>query len=113
MKPGLLFERASTGARCRDRTTPRAVEIFERCHFNPVRCRWIDEWVPTTAPDNALAQTIRCYTPADLLLLLEGTGLALQHIEVDGQALDLRADDITTAGPLMRAWGYLVQLVPD
>ena len=59
------------------------------------------------------AQTIRCYTPADFLLLLEGTGLALKHIEVDGQALDLNANNITTAGALMQAWCYLVQLASE
>jgi hypothetical protein len=92
---------------------PGSVEMFERCHFDPVHCRWIDEWQPTAAPENALAQTIRCYTPADFLLLLEGTGLALQHIEVDGQALDMRANNVTTSGPLMQARCYLVQLVPE
>jgi hypothetical protein len=90
---------------------PGSIEMFERCHFDPVRCRWIDEWVPTAAPENALAQTIRCYTPADFLLLLVGTGLTLKHIEVDGQALDVRANTITTSGALMQAWCYLVQLV--
>jgi hypothetical protein len=84
--------------------------MIERCHFDPVHCRWIDEWEPTAAPESALAQTIRCYTPADLLLLLEGTGLALKHIEVGGQVLDLDANNITIAGALMQAWCYLVQL---
>ena len=35
---------------------------WERCHFDPVHCRWIDEWEPA-APEQALAQAIRCYTP--------------------------------------------------
>ena len=90
---------------------PGSVEMLERCHFDPVHCRWIDEWVPAAAPENALAQTIRCYTPADLSLLLEGTGLALQHVEVDGQAVDVRGDNISTSGVLMQAWCYLAQLV--
>ncbi|MCI0474791.1 MAG: class I SAM-dependent methyltransferase, partial [Anaerolineales bacterium] len=92
---------------------PSSVEMFERCHFDPVRCRWIDEWVPTAAPEHALAQTIRCYTPADLLLLLEGTGLGPQHIEVDGEVIDARADKIATGGALMQAWCYLAQLVAE
>jgi SAM-dependent methyltransferase len=90
---------------------PGSVEMFERCHFDPVHCRWIDEWEPTAAPEHALAQALRCYTPADLLLLLEGTGLTLQHLEVDGEAIDARSDKITTGGSLLQTWCYLVQLV--
>ena len=89
---------------------PGSVEMVERCHFDPVHCRWIDEWEPTAAPEQALAQAIRCYTPADLLLLLEGTGLTLRHIEVDGETVDWNSNRITTAGPLMTAWSYLVLL---
>jgi hypothetical protein len=89
---------------------PGSVEMIERCHFDPVHSRWIDEWAPVAAPDQALAQTLRCYTPADLLLLLEGTGLALRLIEVDGQALAFETAAITTSGPLLDAWSYLAQL---
>ena len=92
---------------------PGSVEMIERCHFDPVHCRWIDEWEPTAAPDQALAQNVRCYTPADFLLLLEGTGLALKRIEVDGQDVDFESNRITKSGPLMVAWSYLVQLMPD
>ena len=90
---------------------PGSVEMIERCHFDPVQCRWIDEWEPTAAPGQALAQTVRCYTPADLLLLLEGTGLALKRLEVDGEVVDWEGGRIIRSGPLMDAWTYLVQLV--
>jgi SAM-dependent methyltransferase len=90
---------------------PGSVEMLERCHFDPVHCRWIDEWEPSAAPERALAQAVRCYTPADLLLLLEGTGLALERIEVDGQVVDVHADTLVKSGPLMEAWIYLAQLV--
>ena len=92
---------------------PGSVEMFERCHFDPLHCRWIDEWEPTAAPEQALAQAVRCYTPADLLLLLEGTGLALKRIEVDGKVLDAFANTVVKSGPLMEAWIYLAQLVTD
>ena len=68
---------------------PGSVEMRERCRFDPIHCRWIDEWVPTAAPDQALAQTLRCYSPADLLLLLEGTGLVVDHLEVEDEAMPL------------------------
>ena len=64
-------------------------------------------------PEQALAQAVRCYTPADLLLLLEGTGLALKRIEVDGHAVDVHANQVVKSGPLMEAWIYLAQLVTD
>jgi SAM-dependent methyltransferase len=92
---------------------PGSVEMINRCHFDPVHSRWIDEWIPVEAPERSLAQAIRCYTPADFLLLLEGTSLAVKHIEVDGQALDIQSSAIAVSHPLLNAWCYLVQLAPD
>jgi len=91
---------------------PGSVAMIERCHFDPVYSRWIDEWQPTVEPAKALAQTVRCYTPMDFLLLLEGTGLALKRIEVDGCEVDFSTNQIALSGPLMEAWGYLAQLIP-
>jgi SAM-dependent methyltransferase len=90
---------------------PGSVEMIERCYFDPVYCRWIDEWQPTQAPHQALAQTLRCYTPADLLLLLEGTGLALKRVEFEGQEIDFQSQKIVLSETLLEAWGYLAQLV--
>ena len=89
---------------------PGSVEMINRCHFDPVHGCWIDEWIPVAEPEKALAQAIRCYTPADLLLLLEGTGLTIKSAELDGQELDVKTQTITASGPLMNAWCYLVQL---
>ena len=90
---------------------PGSVEMIERCHFDARHCRWIDEWVPVAAPERALAQSIRCYSPADLALLLEGTGLALHHLEVEGEALDAAdADAITLSASWLQAWSYLAVL---
>jgi len=92
---------------------PGSVEMINRCHFDPLHGRWIDEWIPVATPEKALAQTIRCYTPVDFLLLLEGTCLVFKRAEVDGQELDLKANTISTSSPLMNAWCYLVQLTLD
>ena len=46
------------------------------------------------------------------MLLLEGSGLSLKHMEVDGKTLAIDTDAIITLGPLMDAWSYLVQLTP-
>jgi SAM-dependent methyltransferase len=90
---------------------PTSVEMIRRYHFDPVQCRYIDEWQPIAAPSQARTQSIRCYTPADFLLLLEGTGLALTRIEVDGEAVDFTVSGHTMSGPLRTAYSYLVQLV--
>jgi SAM-dependent methyltransferase len=91
---------------------PGSVEMIERCHYDPVQGRWIDEWQPTANPENTLAQTLRCYTPADLLLLLEGTGLCLKYAEINGFAVDVAADKQTTSTTLFKDdYNYLVQLV--
>ena len=70
---------------------PGSVEMIERCQYDPLQSRWIDEWTPVHNPDKALAQTLRCYTPADLLLLLEGSGLKLEMVEIEGQVVDWQA----------------------
>jgi SAM-dependent methyltransferase len=90
---------------------PGSVEMINRCAFDPLHSRWIDEWQPVAEPDKALAQSIRCYTPADFLLLLEGSGLAVKHMEVEGAPLEFGSSAITTSGPLMDAWCYLAHLV--
>lgn len=89
---------------------PGSVEMINRCHFDPFHSRWIDEWIPVHEPQNALAQTVRCYSPPDLLLLLEGTGLWIEHIEVEGQALSLEADKAIISTLLMHPWCYLAEL---
>nr|WP_221374152.1 class I SAM-dependent methyltransferase [Actinoplanes polyasparticus] len=54
-----------------------AYELRERTTFDQVTCTATDTWWPADRPDEAISQTLRCYTPADLALLLEGTGLRL------------------------------------
>ena len=89
---------------------PGSVEMFNRCRFDPVQCRWIDEWEPTASPQQALAQAIRCYSPADLQLLLLGTGLVLKRIEVEDEPLDFQSNAVRFSGPLLDAWSYLALL---
>lgn len=93
---------------------PGSVEMFERCHFDPRHSRWIDEWVPVEHPSEARAQSIRCYSPADLILLLEGTGLALREIEMAGEPLGIgepgNEQRITLSPALLEAWSYLAVL---
>ncbi|WP_433479580.1 methyltransferase domain-containing protein [Spirillospora sp. CA-142024] len=64
-------------------------ELDERTLFDPVTCTAIDTWWETSSPDQRISQVLRCYTPADLGLLLAGTGLALKRIVVGDRALPL------------------------
>ena len=90
---------------------PGSVEMFERCHYDAVHGRWIDEWQPTANPENALAQALRCYTPADLLLLLEGTGLRLRYLEINGEAVDMAVNKPATSTILLKNdYNYMVRL---
>lgn len=84
-------------------------DVSERIDFDPVRNRFIDTWWETETPERALSQDIRCYAPPDLLLLLEGTGLQLDLLEVAGQAIDLLARH-TSSHPLWTAHEYLARL---
>jgi SAM-dependent methyltransferase len=86
-----------------------AHDLTQARDFDPVRCRFVDRWWPTGTPGQAIAQDLRCYSPADLRLLLEGTGLALRRTEVDGQPLDPDQPH-TVAGPLWDAYEYLAVL---
>jgi len=92
---------------------PGSVEMINRCHFDPLHSRWIDEWQPVASPEQALAQTVRCYSPADFLLLLEGTGLSLRWIDVNGTELDFASSEIITSGPLMEEYYYRALLSAD
>ena len=57
-----------------------AYELRERVTFDPVTCTATDTWWVADRPDEAISQVLRCYSPADLALLTEGTGLRLTGI---------------------------------
>lgn len=72
----------------------------------------IDTWWETSDPARPISQFLRCYSPADLALLLTGTGLSLTGIAVDDDLLapssHPRLDDL-----LRRDHEYLAVLHPD
>ena len=90
--------------------------MTERTYYDAFLGRWIDEWEPVDNHAATRRQTIRCYTPADLLLLLEGTGLQIVHAEFAGQAFDPTPEQITTVSPLHdyeADYAYTVILTAD
>lgn len=62
-------------------------DLRERTQFDPVTCTATDTWWESGNPGEPITQTLRCYTPADLSLLLTGTGLALSAIVAGDQVL--------------------------
>lgn len=86
--------------------------LGERTAYDPVHSRGIDTWWEAGAPDRTFTQTIRCYTPADLRLLLEGTGLTLVDVLAGGRRLDLDAAHPGQRTLLREEHEYLAVLRP-
>ncbi|MGK5683394.1 class I SAM-dependent methyltransferase [Actinoplanes sp. URMC 104] len=57
-------------------------ELFEHTTFDRETSVATDTWWPAADPESAISQRLRCYSPADLRLLLEGTGLRLAALDV-------------------------------
>jgi SAM-dependent methyltransferase len=77
-----------------------------RWDFDPEGCRMVGPMWRVEDESHVVTQTIRCYSPADLRLLLEGTGLSLQALEgYENERYD-------HAVPLAQAMLYLAKLVP-
>ena len=49
--------------------------------FDAEECRMTERMWRVGREDEAVTQSIRCYSPADLRLLLEGTGLSIRDVE--------------------------------
>lgn len=79
--------------------------------FDGEGCRWIDRWwVEETG--ESIEQSLRCYSPADLRLLLEGTGLKLVSVKAGGM-MDYESGQYVESAPLERAMWYVAILRPN
>jgi SAM-dependent methyltransferase len=84
-------------------------DVMSRSGFDADGCRLEDTiWFVGEDESHAVTQSLRCYSPADLRLLLEGTGLALHTIEPYASAWDY-----DKPVPLQDAEIYLTKLVPE
>lgn len=77
--------------------------------FDADGCRWEDTWHPIGKPEEAVRQSLRCYSPADLRLLLAGTGLVLEDIWPGG-TMDWEAGEWLPMVPLRRSMFYVAVL---
>ncbi len=85
----------------------RAVRTYD---FDAAACRWIDRWQHTTS-GVTVQQSLRCYSPADLRLLLEGTGLVLAQVYPQGM-MDYARGRYIPSAPLTQAMTYVALLKP-
>jgi len=76
--------------------------------FDAEHCRWLDTW---THEGESVTQSLRCYSPADLRLLLEGTGLTLVQIWPGGKR-DYTTGRFYPTAPLAEAMWYTAVLQP-
>ncbi|NPA31074.1 MAG: methyltransferase domain-containing protein, partial [Chloroflexi bacterium] len=80
----------------------RVGEAVRTYAFDPEGCRWLDEW---RRGEERVVQSLRCYSPADLRLLLEGTGLAWVGLEPGGR-MDYITGRYEPQAPLAQAMSY-------
>ncbi len=76
--------------------------------FDGEGCRWIDRWWMEESGER-IEQSLRCYSPADLRLLLEGTGLELVEVEAGGM-MDYESGRYVELVPLEQAMWYVAVL---
>lgn len=88
-------------------------ELRQLNRFDPVGGRAVDTWWRTDEPERRITQDLRCYTPADLRLLLEGTGLRLDTVVVGDAELDPDAPHVSHRPLLTDRHEYLAVLRPD
>lgn len=77
--------------------------------FDANGCRLLDHWWSPANEDQRVTQSLRCYSPQDLRLLLNGTGLRLEQ-SVPGGAVDYEANSYIPRVSLERAMQYCAHL---
>lgn len=86
----------------------RVGQAERRYNFDADGCRWLDTWWPIDQPEQAVQQSLRCYSPADLRLLIEPAGLQLQHVKPGG-TVDWEQGKWLPSVPLGKALNYVAQ----
>lgn len=86
--------------------------VKRRYEFIAKDSRMIDRWWMLGNEEQNVAQSLRCYSPADLKLLLRDTGLFLVEDEIlPGGAVDYEAGTYEESVPLDKCMQYTVKLI--
>lgn len=80
--------------------------------FDAEACRMTDSWWLKGKEEEKMTQSLRCYSPADLSLLLKETGLGISHLEAGG-AMDYEAWEYKRKVALHEAMMYRVTLTKE
>lgn len=91
-----------------------ARRVRGRIDFDPLICRFTETVWPDDIESQAVTQTIRCYTPADFIMLLGRTGLRVDRLESgqdEGDPIRLDVEDPVTRQHLLGLHSYLARLV--
>ncbi|MCL4269466.1 MAG: class I SAM-dependent methyltransferase [Anaerolineales bacterium] len=75
---------------------PGSVDMTEYSYYDPIKSRWIDIWEPKNDKDNRKTQSIRCYTPADFVLLAKTCGLSVEKMLCSGKEFDHESTEIAS-----------------
>lgn len=86
--------------------------IDRKYDFDANECRMIDTWWLNNDKDEKITQSLRCYSPADLRLLLKNIGLHVVHCE-HGGAMDYEKSQYHEQVGLDEAMTFLAQLQKD
>jgi hypothetical protein len=73
---------------------PGSVDMTEYSYYDPIKNRWIDIWEPKDNKEGSKTQSIRCYTPADFILLAESSGLSIEVMLYMGKVLKFDRPEI-------------------
>ena len=85
-------------------------EAQRRYDFDAEACRMLDSWWHSDSPDNKVTQSLRCYSPTDLQILLKETDLQLVDIIETGGMIDYSTGQYTAHANLHKAMSYVAKI---
>lgn len=85
-----------------------------RYGFDPYGCRMLNKWwdADTEGESDAVEQSLRCYSPADLVLLVKAAELDVVQVEPHG-AMNAETGTYEPSVPLERAMSYTAVVVTE
>ncbi len=88
-------------------------KIKRKYSFDAKECCMLDTWWLEGEEDKSVTQKLRCYSPVDMDLLLQGIGLKIASIEPGGGIKDYKTLEYEEKVSLDKAMSYRVKLVKE
>ena len=85
-------------------------DVYRQYDFDAIGCRMLDTWWHSDSPEDKVTQSLRCYSPADLRLLLQSTDLHLYGIAKTGGAVDYTTGNYSPNVDLNQAMSYVAKI---